>query len=266
MISRAYKPMFASAAFILAVLTLYGQAAPKTKAVISGTRPCNAGLNLSILHDMAKSQSKEDIHVWETYFKNLCHGHYLELGALDGVTFSNTYMLSKGLNWTGVLIEANPSSFNQLEVNRPHDTNVNAAVCRQASVVHYANSSHPAVGGIWEFMAPSFRAEWYPNVVSADGMPAIPCVPLQQVIDTTFTHFFDFFSLDVEGGELEVLHSIDFSRTAFGVIVVEADTHAKRKNEIVRTFLHSKGYEYRGMLNNRHNDWFVSQAFHEIYM
>ena len=36
---------------------------------------------------------------------------FVELGALNGVYLSNTYMLQKCFGWRGVLIEANPTSF-----------------------------------------------------------------------------------------------------------------------------------------------------------
>ena len=34
------------------------------------------------------------------------NGRYFEIGALDGVTLSNTYALQRCLGWSGLLIEA----------------------------------------------------------------------------------------------------------------------------------------------------------------
>jgi hypothetical protein len=51
-----------------------------------------------------KSQDKEDVQLL-TWFNNLCGGRYVEMGGLDGVTFSNSYVFNKGLDWTGVLGE-----------------------------------------------------------------------------------------------------------------------------------------------------------------
>jgi hypothetical protein len=66
----------------------------------SGTYCTHAALNAS----WYKSQDKEDRQLL-TWFGNLCGGRYIEMGGLDGVLFSNSYVFNKGLNWTGVLGE-----------------------------------------------------------------------------------------------------------------------------------------------------------------
>ena len=51
---------------------------------------------------------------------------------LDGITFSNSYAyVKKGLNWTGVLVEASPRNYQQqLEMNHPNKiANVHAGIC-----------------------------------------------------------------------------------------------------------------------------------------
>ena len=42
-------------------------------------------------------------------------GTFVELGALDGVHYSNTMLLDRCFNWTGLLIEPNPTNFNALK-------------------------------------------------------------------------------------------------------------------------------------------------------
>jgi hypothetical protein len=72
----------------------------------------------------------------------------------------------------------------------------------------------------------------------------VMCETLEQILleKVGSGFYFDFFTLDVEGAEYAVLQSINFDLVGFGVIVVEADTHNKRKNMAVRTFLESNGY------------------------
>ena len=62
----------------------------------------------------SKSQDGEDRYLVDTYFKGLCGGTYLELGALDVVQFSNSHLFEFGFGWSGVLIEPNPKSFKAL--------------------------------------------------------------------------------------------------------------------------------------------------------
>src|SRR5689334_17383054 len=55
----------------------------------------------------ARSQHGEDLLV-AAHFGEKRGGYFVEVGALDGVTFSNTYLLEIDYGWTGVLIEADP--------------------------------------------------------------------------------------------------------------------------------------------------------------
>ena len=63
-----------------------------------------------------------------------------------------------------------------------------------------------ATGGILEFMSQEFLQSWHPkakNYTAAEA-PAIPCYPLGALLQLSGIRHFQFFSLDVEGGELQV--------------------------------------------------------------
>jgi len=53
------------------------------------------------------------------WFDGLCNGTYLEMGALDGLQYSNSYVFNQKFDWRGVLIELDPSNFRKLQKNRP---------------------------------------------------------------------------------------------------------------------------------------------------
>ena len=78
------------------------------------------------------------------------------------------------------------------------------------------------------------------------------------------TYFFDFWSLDVEGAELEVLQSLDWDTFSFGVLLIEANGKSARKELAIRTFLEKQqGYAFLG--EEHHSAWFVHPRFAEIY-
>ena len=66
----------------------------------------------------------------------------------------------------------------------------------------------------------------------------IRCTPLSTIVRDEIGEFayFDFISLDVEGAEYEVLHSLDFSNAGFGIILVECDEHNELNNLALRSF------------------------------
>ncbi len=67
--------------------------------------------DMNIPKEYYKSQGKEDRRLMEIFGK-MCNGTYIEMGALDGVRFSNTYVFNRALEWKGVLIELIRDSFN----------------------------------------------------------------------------------------------------------------------------------------------------------
>ena len=208
----------------------------KAPSYQSSGRKCSLGRrNFSEHRHFSKSQQGEDAFLWN-YFGDLCDGSYIELGALDGVTYSNSHIFSKALGWSGILVEASPVNAAKLIKNRPNDICVNAAVCKMTGVVHYVEGG--AVGGIWEFMAESFRNHWHKGKTILDTSE-VPCAPLSDIVrNQTRQEFFDFLSLDVEGGEFSVIQTI--KSLEFGIIVVEADGHDARKDSMVHTFLSRK--------------------------
>jgi Methyltransferase FkbM domain len=225
-------------------------------------RPVNASL---------KAQSGEDVILLQ-WFNGLCNGTYFEMGALNGVTYSNTYFFNRVLHWQGLLVELSPSSYKALKVNRPNELAVvHAAVCNddddQPTALHFYERDNSAVNGIWEFSTESFRKQWWPGVRLEDTTP-INCRSLKDIMandlpKTDGGNYFDFGSLDCEGCEWTALQSIDWQRTAFGILLVEADGHNHRKNLAIRTFLQSKGYIYKDSVER--SDWFVHSDFHSIY-
>ncbi|KAL3918344.1 MAG: hypothetical protein SGILL_004285, partial [Bacillariaceae sp.] len=214
----------------------------------------------------SKSQSKEDQMLLQ-WFNGLCNGTYIEMGALDGLQFSNSYLFNKELEWSGVLIELSPRDYEKLKINRPNDMTINAAVCDERKKIHYlTRKGRGAVEGIYEFMPESFRNQWWPGVsleTPSNSIAEIDCIPMSDILDESPYNYFDFYSLDVEGAEYEVLKSIDFDKYAFGILFVEADEHNPRKNLAIRTFLESKGYTY--MMEHERSYWFVNQDFSKIY-
>lgn len=201
-------------------------------------------------------QDREDEYAYTKFFYGVRGGSYLELGGHDGAHLSNTKALHDFYGWRGMLIEANPAEFPHLQRNRPFDVTVHAAVCSTQGAVHYL--SHDVVGGIWEFMPATFKERWHPGADPAT-MPLVACLPLKSILAAHNATYFDLFSLDVEGAELEVLHSVDFGAVTFGVIVVEADEHNEAKNAAVRKLLAGHGYHLHERVLR--NDWFVRGGF-----
>ena len=165
-------------------------------------------------------------------------GVAIELGALDGTpnTNSMTYEYEKSLGWRRILIDANPTYRPSLLEHNPAAFSANAAICAKQTTVHYVVEAY--VGGILEFMATAFLKNFHPKLYHAGTPPgnisslnfdlypevkAVECVPLSHLLRKAHINHVNYFILDVEGGELEILKSIRWNRVKFDVLCIETD-------------------------------------------
>ncbi|CAE8620762.1 unnamed protein product [Polarella glacialis] len=154
------------------------------------------------------------------------HGVYVEIGAMDGLTMSNTILLHTCMNWSGILVEGSPQAFSALQRNaaRYRERNVQVhlgAVCApprtHLTFSTRSSTSGAAVQGDIEQMPPMLR-ETFGYLYNSSTVET-PCKPMAWYLQSV-SHV-DFFSLDVEGSELEVLETIDFRAVTIEVFMVE---------------------------------------------
>ena len=174
------------------------------------------------------------------YFPNRCNGTFLELGALDGKMVSNSFAF-ESIGWKGMCIEANPRLFKSLLNNRPACVNVNALISTSNSKVEdYLMNSNPGYNGLSRLRNAKKLANEKISTVDSVKMKT-------SRLDFVFakhgiTHV-DFFSLDVEGAEMEVLQSINFDKVTFGVFLIEGGN-----TTLIRGLMERNGYVNRGFV------------------
>ena len=206
------------------------------------------------------SQVHEDIDAYNHFFYGTVNGTYLEMGARDGILHSNTLAFHESLGWRGILIEAS-TSFHGLLHHRPKDICIWCAVCDSVRKVHWIGQKG-GTSGIYEFMTPQFRKVFHPSVNTSD-LREVKCYPLSVILSELCVSSIDFFSLDVEGAELSVMRTIDWTRVTFKVIVIEtvrSNRDPRAVNEIFQILL-SAGYHPYNMSGSV-NSWFVHHSFH----
>lgn len=206
------------------------------------------------------SQCGEDAFLNDRYFKNKRNGSYIELGAIDGVLFSNTKFFEDQLGWRGVLIEPHPIQFKSLVKNRPNNFLFNHLVSclNEPQTFRYFESAiESAISGVEDTLAKSHIEAWFdsPDLsnYTQNRIQIIPKTFTELLNGTPYTHF-DLLSLDVEGHELEVLQSWDFS-IPIDVILIEMLGHDIMREEACRKILTDNGYKLDCVF--KHNEVFV---------
>jgi FkbM family methyltransferase len=170
------------------------------------------------------SQHGQDTFVYEMFFKDRNDkGIFVDVGAYDGVTFSNSLFFEQHLKWFGICIEPLPDAFEKLRRSR-------TAVCLNCAV-----SDHDGTGVFVDVDMPNFgkmfsglRSEFdqhHVNVLQqyATGGRLINVATrrLPGILDENGLRRIDYLSLDTEGGELKILKSIDLNHYDIRVISVE---------------------------------------------
>lgn len=174
---------------------------------------------------------------------------FLEFGAFDGVTASNTLMLEQTLGWSGIVVEANPTYYPSVCKHRQCVT-VNAALwptSRESvdmidahgltSMEQYQNVDH--LGDVRESIAK--------RRFSIDTVNPTELLARYRVADRI-----EYLSLDVEGCEMDVLQAIDFSYYQIALMTVE-HSQVPERQAAVRDFLLPLGYV---ALERFYDDWF----------
>jgi len=216
------------------------------------------------------SQADEDKYLYENLISLVPpkHQRYIEVGALDGVRYSNTKFLEDTLGWTGVLIEPNPVSFSKLSSNRPGNILSPCLISNSTEELEYTyfeNDNLAAVSGATSTLTQKNKDVFFENddewLIKARSSFLKTCVlesvSLDSVLKETKLDGFGFCSIDVEGHELQVLESFSFN-IEISIILIEKNPH---DNQILELML-SKGYSFFDSV--AHNDVFISRNYAEL--
>ncbi|OHB57734.1 MAG: hypothetical protein A2173_03810 [Planctomycetes bacterium RBG_13_44_8b] len=146
------------------------------------------------------SQNDED-WIIRRHFKDVCHGRFLDIGAGDGVTFSNTKILYD-MGWNGVAVAPSPNFMSALKENFS---------CQRVKYVQSALTDKD--GPVEMYHTPDFtstlseshRAKWE-NItkytkISVEGIS-------WSTLLNQHGNDFDFVNIDTEGTNIEILKNM----------------------------------------------------------
>lgn len=178
-------------------------------------------------------------------------GFFVEIGAFDGVTQSNSAKLEEK-GWDGLLIEASPGSYAKCVRSRPGVKVVHALCLDHAAAGEIASLTDVGLMSVAEGsdMDEAETGKWLTRGESFTNRPRqvldVPAATLSSIFDNHGVMDIDILLLDVEGSEISVLRGLDFSRHAPKIIVAE-DTYTDNISE----FLSHYGYHREEVLLER---------------
>ena len=180
------------------------------------------------------SQAGQDVVV-DRLFKGKRGGTFADIGGYDGVSGSNTLYLEARKGWTGVLVEPVTAQREK------------AAQVRRCPCLPYAVAAQDGTATMIEVregftqmsgLEGSYDAAMLARVRSdprhSEAVVEVETRTLSRILTEAGVPDPDFLSLDIEGGELDVLSAFPFDRHRVGVWSIENNTADARIGEVMR--------------------------------
>jgi len=159
-----------------------------------------------------------DLFYKNVVFKNKSNGYYVEVGALDGVVNSQSFIFEKVLGWDGIIVEPNPFWKEGIYINR------------KCSISDYAISNF---NGIARFEC---RANYGFSGLKSDTSDArlsdivdeinVNATTLCNLLDEyNAPNVIDWVSIDTEGSELNILEKFFSENTKYKINLLNFETY-----------------------------------------
>lgn len=167
------------------------------------------------------SQYGQDKFLFENFFKEKNNGFYLDIGAHDGITLSNTYFFEK-LGWDGVCFEPIPNVYEKLKTNRKCRT-FNCALSDKKGYEKFLvlEGYTEMLSGIYDNYDKKHLSRIEDEQRSMGGTKKIIECQTGIFDDFNFPKHINYISLDVEGSELNILRTINFSKYSIDFMSIE---------------------------------------------
>lgn len=216
-------------------------------AAISGKKLTLLGVWL----DNSQSQLGQDLVALAKYGPEH-KGFFVEFGATNGKSLSNTWMLEKHFGWTGILCEPARRWKSDLIINRSCAIDFRCVYKGSGDLVMFSETKIGELSTVSEYSGEDMHTALRQK--SKDYF--IETVSLYDLlIQHQAPKFIEFLSIDTEGSEFDILENFNFSEFSFGLICVEHNYTQQR--EKIRGLLEAHGYSRVLSQYSQFDDWYT---------
>lgn len=167
-------------------------------------------------------------------------GFFVDVGAFHPVRASNTYFFYLQ-DWRGINIDACPGSMDAFKKLRPRDVNLELGISDEpGELTYYVIDKGSSMN--------TFSRDFLAEVGLLNEVKSEVRIPVKTLASVLEEHVpkgqvIDFMTVDVEGFDLKVLRSNDWTRFRPHMVVVEdLVSHDRETPQVVR-FLEEQGYD-----------------------
>ena len=167
-------------------------------------------------------------------------GVFADIGGYDGVTGSNSLFFEMFRGWSGILVEPSPTQLRKAESVRRCPC-LGYAVAGQATTAEFmeVTAGYTQMSGFLDSYDRDLLARVRGDARRQELIHSLETKVLADILTDAGLSEIDYLSLDVEGGEMDILQNFDF--TAFDIDLWSIENNAQ-SNEIPE-LMRDHGYD-----------------------
>ena len=184
-------------------------------------------------------------------YLNFENGFFIEAGANDGISQSNTALYEFEYGWKGLLVEPNPKKYFECKERRINSIVENYALVSNSYRGNFINGDFGHQDYTSSLMSMVLdEGDWCDDVMREsqknrrehEMVIEVPAITLNKLLEKHNIKNIDFFSLDVEGYEISVLNGFDIERYLPSYMLIETTTFENRISAIFE-YMDNKNYK-----------------------
>lgn len=200
-----------------------------------------------------RTYSQDDEQAQIVRFFHGERGTFLDIGAYDGITGSNSYRLVE-LDWYGVCVEPSPGCFARLRETHQNHRRVRllpyciGSADRETAFWDHGSGIASASAAFVERHHAAARRAWPPLELEWNRI-AVRMISVKTLLSMIPEYeWFDFVTIDAEGMDLEILRQLPLDQLEVKLVCIEV---SGRDRELARAHLRPKGFRtvYENMAN-----------------
>lgn len=179
-------------------------------------------------------------------------GYFVEFGATNGITLSNSYLLEKSFAWDGILAEPARCWQTELSANRDCKIETNCVWSKGGEQLEFKEVAFQELSTINAFSG----SDGHSLDRQKGEVYLVETISLNELLEKHGApHDIDYLSVDTEGSELTILSNFDFSKYDIRIITVEHNFTEIR--EKIHDILRLNGYKRVFEKFSKWDDWYI---------
>jgi len=203
------------------------------------------------IQNESRAQLKQDIFVLlETGFKK--GGFFVEFGATNGVSLSNTYLLESHFEWSGILAEPAVIWHDELKKNRRAFIDTDCVWSESGRTLDFNMVDYSELSTISAFNNRDCHAASR-KIGSSYKVNTISLLDLLRRYNAP--KCIDYLSIDTEGSEFDILSKFDFDQ--YNIAIITCEHNFTQDRQKIYDLLTSKCYQRKFSGLSKWDDWYI---------